>query len=109
RRLRQRRERLAAELAERGFTIRKLLDAEATQAAMVSGIESLIASAISGDVVVTTYPGHGTDVPDTHGDEFDGLDERRSVRTICRPVAARSWTTKSTACSAHARKTSGWC
>lgn len=65
----------AAELAARGFAVSKLLDAQATKAAMVSGMQSLIASAVSGDVVVITYSGHGTYVPDTNGDEVDGLDE----------------------------------
>ncbi|WP_300449729.1 caspase family protein [Accumulibacter sp.] len=65
----------AAELTARGFSVSKLLDSQATKAAMVGGIQTLIASATSGDVVVITYSGHGTYVPDTNGDEVDGLDE----------------------------------
>ncbi len=65
----------AAELAGRGFAVSKLIDSQATKAAMVSAIQSLIGSAVSGDVVVITYSGHGTYVPDTNGDEIDGLDE----------------------------------
>ncbi len=65
----------AAELAARGFTVSKLLDRQATKAAMVAGFKSAIGSASSGDLVVITYSGHGTYVPDTDGDELDGLDE----------------------------------
>ena len=65
----------AAELAARGFAVSKLIDSQATKAAMVSGIQSLIGSAVSGDVVVITFSGHGTYVPDVNGDEADGLDE----------------------------------
>ena len=65
----------ATELAARGFTVSKLLDAQATKAAMVAGFKSIIGAAASGDVVVITYSGHGTYVPDTDGDEADGLDE----------------------------------
>ncbi|MBN8454528.1 caspase family protein [Accumulibacter sp.] len=65
----------AGELATRGFTVSKLIDSQATKAAMVSGIQSLIGSAVSGDVVVMTFSGHGTYVPDLNGDEVDGLDE----------------------------------
>ena len=65
----------AAELTARGFAVNKLIDSQATKAAMISGISSLIGSAVSGDVVVITYSGHGTYVPDTNGDEADGLDE----------------------------------
>lgn len=65
----------AADLAARGFGVTKLLDAQATKAAMVTGIETLIGGAISGDLVVITYSGHGTYVPDLNGDEVDGLDE----------------------------------
>jgi hypothetical protein len=65
----------ATELAARGFTVNKLLDAQATKAAMVDGFKTLIGGAVSGDVVVITYSGHGTYVPDLNGDEIDGLDE----------------------------------
>ncbi|MBM4258890.1 MAG: caspase family protein [Deltaproteobacteria bacterium] len=65
----------AAELAARGFTVAKLLDAEATKAAMVAGFKSVITAAASDDVVVITFSGHGTYVPDINGDEVDGLDE----------------------------------
>lgn len=62
-------------LGARGFDVKTLLDAQATKAAMVEGFRSVIGLAASGDVVVITYSGHGTYVPDTDGDELDGLDE----------------------------------
>ncbi len=65
----------AAELGSRGFAVSKLIDSEATKAAMVAGFKSAIGGAGSGDLVVITYSGHGTYVPDVNGDELDGLDE----------------------------------
>ena len=65
----------AAALSERGFTVTKLIDAEATKASMQAGMKSLISTARGGDTVVITYSGHGTWVPDTSGDEPDGRDE----------------------------------
>ncbi len=65
----------AAALAERGFEVRRLLDAQATLAAMTQGMREAIGAAAPGDCVVITYSGHGTYVPDTSGDESDGLDE----------------------------------
>jgi hypothetical protein len=65
----------AAELGNRGFAITKLLDGQATKAAMSAAIGSLIAGSATGDTVVITYSGHGTWVPDSSGDEPDGRDE----------------------------------
>ena len=65
----------ALELGSRGFTVNKLIDKEATKAAMVAGFKKVIGDAANGDVVVITYSGHGTYVPDINGDEIDGLDE----------------------------------
>ncbi|MFT3719863.1 caspase family protein [Pseudorhodoferax sp.] len=65
----------AAELAARGFAVTTLLDAQATRAAMAQGFQAAVGGAQKGDVVVITYSGHGTYVPDLNGDEADGLDE----------------------------------
>jgi uncharacterized caspase-like protein len=65
----------AAELEGRGFDVSKLLDSNATKAKMARALETLISGATSGDVVVITFSGHGTYVPDTDGDEIDRLDE----------------------------------
>lgn len=65
----------AAELKARGFTVTQLIDAQATKAAMVKGFKAIVGGAKKGDVVVITFSGHGTYVPDLNGDEVDGLDE----------------------------------
>lgn len=64
-----------AELKARGFEVTKLLEAQATKAGMVKGIQDVIGASASGDLVVITFSGHGTYVPDQSGDEIDGLDE----------------------------------
>jgi hypothetical protein len=62
----------AAALRARGFDVAVLTDGQATRQAIVDGLASLIASSVSGDVIVFQYAGHGTYVPDTDGDEeFD--------------------------------------
>lgn len=65
----------SATLGQRGFVVQKLLDAQATKAAMVAAIRSVVAGAAAGDRVVITFSGHGTYAPDESGDEPDGLDE----------------------------------
>lgn len=65
----------AATLAARGFSVTKLLDAQATKATMVAAIRDHVGNAAKGDSVVITYSGHGTWVPDRNGDEADGRDE----------------------------------
>jgi uncharacterized caspase-like protein len=65
----------AATLAARGFAVQKLIDAQATKAAMVSAIGALLKGGSSGDSLVVTFSGHGTYAPDKNGDEVDGLDE----------------------------------
>jgi metacaspase-1 len=65
----------AAALTARGFAVTKLLDSQASKAAMVAAITGLIGTAVKGETVVITYSGHGTWVPDTSGDEPDQRDE----------------------------------
>jgi metacaspase-1 len=56
--------------------IRVLTDAKATRAAILDGLESMVAKASAGDVLVFHYSGHGTQVPDQDDDEAeDHLDE----------------------------------
>ena len=66
-----------AELVARGFAVTRLCDAQAAKAAMVKAFQTIIGAAAKGDVVVITFAGHGTYVPDLNGDEVDGLDEAR--------------------------------
>lgn len=65
----------SAVLAARGFGVTTLLDARATKAAMSKAMRGVVGGAKKGDVVVITFSGHGTYVPDLNGDEADGLDE----------------------------------
>ena len=62
-----------------GFTgngsLRILTDARATTEAIIEGLSWLADGAAPGDSLVFHYSGHGSQVPDTHGDEPDGLDE----------------------------------
>jgi hypothetical protein len=56
--------------------IRLLTDARATTGAIVNRLHWLLDGATAGDVLVFHYSGHGSQVPDRHGDELDdGLDE----------------------------------
>jgi hypothetical protein len=65
----------AAELTGRGYTVNKLIDAQASLGAMTAAFQQFIGSAVSGDTLIITYSGHGTWVPDSSGDEPDGRDE----------------------------------
>lgn len=65
----------SATLAARGFTVQKLIDGQATKAAMAGAINALVRGATAGDSLVITFSGHGTYAPDRNGDEPDGLDE----------------------------------
>jgi hypothetical protein len=63
-------------LSNSGFTVKKLLDNQATKANIVSRIKELIISAVDDrDSIVIQYSGHGTQVPDLNRDEPDKLDE----------------------------------
>lgn len=65
-------------LTPQGFqnaNITTLTDAKATRANIMSALKSLVASAKAGDFLYFHYSGHGSQVPDTNGDESDGQDE----------------------------------
>jgi hypothetical protein len=56
--------------------IRKLVDSDATKSNIVDAMRDwLIPSAKAGDTVLIYFSGHGSQVPDTDGDEPDGRDE----------------------------------
>ncbi len=65
----------AAALTQWGFTVQKLLNKNATRAAILAAMKSVITSAVSGDSIVFQYSGHGSYIPDQNGDEPDGKDE----------------------------------
>jgi hypothetical protein len=62
-------------LASRGFAAERLLNREATGKAIRGRIGAILGTAEAGDLVVVTYSGHGSFVPDRNGDEPDGTDE----------------------------------
>ncbi|WP_153799397.1 caspase family protein [Foetidibacter luteolus] len=62
-------------LAQRGFTVQKILDKSAKRQSMLTAIQAVIDKAHKGDSVVLQYSGHGSYVPDEDGDEPDGTDE----------------------------------
>jgi hypothetical protein len=64
-----------AALEQRGFATQLLLDKRAIKEAMHQGIQRLVREARSGDVVVITYSGHGSWIPDLDSDEPDARDE----------------------------------
>ena len=55
--------------------IRVLLDKDATRKAVLGGIEWLVEAAEPGDVLVFHYSGHGSQVDDDGGDEWECRDE----------------------------------
>jgi len=65
----------AAALQKMGFVTMKILDKQATGKNIRAAINSTIALAKKGDVIVIQYSGHGSYVPDENGDEPDGTDE----------------------------------
>lgn len=64
-----------AALEKGGFTVDMLLDRQATKEAMSEGIRRLVQEAQPKDLVVITYSGHGSWVPDLDSDEPDARDE----------------------------------
>lgn len=65
-----------------GFESALLRDRDATRAAIVQSLNSLIASSAPGDVIAFQYAGHGTQLPDLDGDEAGG-DSPDSDEAMC--------------------------
>ncbi len=55
--------------------IKKLVNQQATKAAIVTAFKSLAKQAEHGDVIYVHFSGHGQQMKDVHNDEKDGLDE----------------------------------
>lgn len=55
--------------------IKKLVNQQATKAAIVDAFKSLAAQSKRGDIVYVHFSGHGQQMKDVHNDEKDGLDE----------------------------------
>ncbi len=62
-------------LSDFGFETSLILDSQATQQNIKAALESLVLSAMEGDVIAFTYSGHGTQSLDVSGDEGDTYDE----------------------------------
>ncbi|HEX9974564.1 MAG TPA: caspase family protein, partial [bacterium] len=58
-----------------GFEVTTLLDSAARKLKIKTELQSMIWNSQAGDVLVVSYSGHGTSIPDTSGDEADFYDE----------------------------------
>jgi len=58
-----------------GFTVTKLLTKGATRKAVIDNVTAAARQLKDGDTFFLSYSGHGGQIPDTNGDEPDGLDE----------------------------------
>ena len=65
-------EQLAIDL---GYTPTKLLNEHATADAVAGAISDAASQLVSGDILMLTYAGHGSQVPDANGEEQDAKDE----------------------------------
>lgn len=59
----------------RGFQTTLMTDEGATSEAVISAISGAANTLKAGDILLLTYSGHGSQVPDKNGDEPDGQDE----------------------------------
>ena len=55
--------------------VKKLVNQQATKAAIVNAFMALASQSKRGDVVYVHFSGHGQQMKDVHNDEKDGLDE----------------------------------
>ena len=60
---------------QKGFTSTLLLTANATAQAVLDALSDAANNLYGGDIVLLTYSGHGSQVPDTNSEEVDDLDE----------------------------------
>ncbi len=89
---------MEATLRSHGYparTITVLRDSEATKAAVMGALTSLVARSRPGDQLLFSFSSHGTQVPDLPGteaagdEEYDGLDEAFACYDIA--VGAQGW------------------
>lgn len=62
-------------LVKRGFDVKMLLDKQATRSLILKIMTELLTATVKGDSIIITNSTHGTQIPDTSGDEVDGFDE----------------------------------
>jgi len=65
----------AALLASNRFDTQLLLDQQAGYDAITAALRTLVQSSVADDVLVFSYSGHGTTVPDMTGRTVDGIEE----------------------------------
>ena len=66
---------LSESLGRAGAWVTTLLDRNVTREALLESWQDAVAGAQPDDVLMLAFAGHGIQVPDTNGDELDGLDE----------------------------------
>jgi metacaspase-1 len=66
---------MRAVATRQGFSSLRLIDAEATRAAVIRAVAEAAKTLESGDTLLLTYSGHGGQVPDKNSDDADGRDE----------------------------------
>jgi metacaspase-1 len=64
-----------AVLEQRGYSVKSLIDQEATRARMLQALKALVDGSKAGDSLVFTFSGHGSWLPDDDRDEPDARDE----------------------------------
>ena len=58
----------------KAMDVKKLVNQQATKAAIVNAFKSLASQSKRGDMVYVHFSGHGQQMKDMHNDEKDGLD-----------------------------------
>jgi len=58
-----------------GFEVTEILDSAAKRSKIKTELQTMLSGSQAGDVLVFSYSGHGTSIPDTSGDEADSYDE----------------------------------
>lgn len=66
---------IKASIAPWGFSCSTPMNSQATQAAILAGMQATVNKAVSGDCILFYESGHGTKMKDSSGDEPDGFDE----------------------------------
>lgn len=66
---------MTAIAASCGFATTTVLTANATSGALLDALSAAAEELVDGDILLLTYSGHGGQVPDPGGDEYDAADE----------------------------------
>lgn len=66
---------LEKKLREKGFTVSKLIDNQATKSKVINALSNLVSRAVSGDVIYLHFSGHGQLIEDLNKDEVTPYDQ----------------------------------